>query len=146
MFEAFWPHAVVDASGTVPDPHHPGRRSSAHAPVALALNRMTKLVFSKTLNELTWRNSRVVREFDPREIETLKGQPGKDMIVFGSGSIVSQLTQHGLIDEYQFAVCPVFITSGQRLLKGVSKRLRLELLEAKPLPSGDVMLRYARQD
>jgi dihydrofolate reductase len=86
----------------------------------------------------------VLRELDPRAIETMKGQPGKDMIIFGSGSIVSQLTQHGLIDEYQFVVCPIFLGSGQLLLRDMSQRLRLELLEAKGLPSGDVILRYAR--
>lgn len=107
---------------------------------------MTKLVFSRTLKDVTWQNSRVVRELDLRQIEAMKKQPGKDMIVFGSGSIVSQLTQNGLIDEYRFAVCPIFIGSGQHLLKGVSKRVRLELLEVKPLRSGDVMLRYARAD
>jgi len=146
LFEGFWRHAVVDASGTVPDPHHPGRRSREHGSVAIALNRMTKLVFSRTLKDVAWSNSRLLRELDPHEIETMKGQSGKDMIIFGSGSIVSPLTQHGLIDEYQFVVCPIFLGSGQRLLSGVSKRLRLDLLEAKPLPSGDVMLRYARAD
>jgi hypothetical protein len=57
---------------------------------------------------------------------------------FGSGSIVSQLTQHELIDEYQFAVCPILLGSG------VTRPLRLDLLETRALPSGDVMLRYAR--
>jgi len=144
IFAAFWPHATVDAAGTVPDPHHPGRRSSEHVPIAIALNSMTKLVFSRTLKDATWKNSRLIRELDPPQIEAMKQQPGKDIIVFGSGSVVSQLTQHGLIDEYKFAVCPVFIGGGQHLLKGVSTRVRLELLEAKLLPSGDVMLRYAR--
>ncbi|HTN69468.1 MAG TPA: dihydrofolate reductase family protein [Methylomirabilota bacterium] len=144
MFEAFWAHLVVDDSGTVPDPHHPGRRSSEHGAIAIALNKMTKFVFSKTLTDLGWRNSRLLREFDPRQIETIKGQPGKDLIVFGSGSIVSQLTQHGLIDEYQFVVCPILLGSGRPLLSGVSKRLRLDLLEVKEFRSGDVMLRYAR--
>jgi dihydrofolate reductase len=60
---------------------------------------MTKMVFSRTLKDVTWKNSRVVHELDPREIETMKKQAGKDMIIFGSGSIVSQLTQHSLIDE-----------------------------------------------
>ena len=145
IFEGFWGHAVVDAPGTAPDPHHPGRRSREHGAVAISLNRMTKLVFSRTLQDVTWRNSRLLRELDPRELETMKAQAGKDMIVFGSGSIVSQLTQHGLIDEYQFAVCPILLGSGQPLLRGLSKRSRLNLLEAKTLPSGDVMLRYVRQ-
>ena len=72
--------------------------------MAIALNEKTKLVFSRTLKEVTWNNARLLRELDPRAIETMKQQPGKDMIIFGSGSIVSQLTQHRLIDEYQFVV------------------------------------------
>ena len=47
MFEAFWRHVVVDESGTVPDPHHPRRRSPEHGAIAIALNKMTKLVFYK---------------------------------------------------------------------------------------------------
>ena len=112
--------------------------------MATMLNEATKLVFSKTMKEVTWRNSRVLHEFDPREIETMKKQPGKDMIIFGSGSIVSQLAQYGLIDEYQFVVCPILLGSGRPLLSGVAKSLRLELLEAKEYQSGDVMLRYVR--
>jgi dihydrofolate reductase len=146
IFEAFWGHVVVDDSGTVPDPHHPGRRSSEHGTIAIALNNMTKIVFSKTLGRLTWRNSRLLHELEPGEIETMKSQPGKDMIVFGSGSIVSQLTQHALIDEYKFVVCPILLGSGRQLLSDVSKRLRLNLLEAKGLRSGDVVLRYGRQN
>jgi dihydrofolate reductase len=144
IFEGFWRHVVVDASGTVPDPHRPGRRSAEHGAVAIASNGMTKLVFSRTMKDVTWRNSRLLRELDPREIETMKSAPGKDMIIFGSGSIVSQLTRHGLIDEYQFAVCPILLGSGLPLLSGVPKPSRLDLMEAKALPSGDVMLRYAR--
>jgi len=142
LFEGFWRHAV-DNSSTAPDPHRPGRRSREHRAVAIGLNEMTKLVFSKTLKDVTWRNSCLLHELDPHEIETMKSQPGKDMIVFGSGSIVSQLTQHGLIDEYQFVICPILLGSGRPLLSNVSKRLRLDLLEAKEYQSGDVLLRYA---
>ena len=112
--------------------------------MAIALNRMTKLIFSRSMKDATWENSRVLHELDPHEIETMKTQPGKDLMIFGSGSIVSQLTRHGLIDEYQFAVCPVLLGSGRSLVRDVSTRLRLDLLEAKRLPSGDVILRYAR--
>jgi dihydrofolate reductase len=146
IFEKFWAHVVVDEAGTVPDPHRPERRSPEHGAMAIALNTMSKLVFSRTMNDVAWRNSRLIRELDPREIETMKRQPGKDMIIFGSGSIVSQLTQHGLIDEYQFAVCPILLGKGEPLLTGVSKQVRLDLREARPLSSGDVMLRYERQN
>ena len=143
MFEGVWRHAVVDELGTIPDPHQPERRSREHGTIAIALNTMAKLVFPRSMKDATWANSRLLRRLDPSEIATMKAQPGKDLIVFGSGSIVSQLTQYGLIDEYQFAVCPVLLGSGQPLIQGVSTRLRLDLLEAKRLPSSDVMLRYA---
>jgi dihydrofolate reductase len=70
---------------------------------------------------VTWNNARLVRELDVDEITALKQRPGKNIMIFGSGSIVSQLTQYGLIDEYQFVVCPVFLGDGRRLLEGTSK-------------------------
>jgi dihydrofolate reductase len=143
LFEGFWRHAVDD-SPTAPDPHRPGQRSREHRAIAIWLNETTKVVFSRTLKDVTWRNSYVLHALDPGEIETMKRQPGKDMIVFGSGSIVSQFTQHGLIDEYQFVVCPILLGSGRSLLRGVSQHSRLDLLEAKAYPSGDVLLRYVR--
>jgi dihydrofolate reductase len=143
LFESFWRHAVDDSS-TAPDPHRPGQRSREQRAVALWLNEATKLVFSRTLQNVTWKNARVLHELEPREIEAMKRQAGKNMIVFGSGSIVSQLTQHGLIDEYQLVVCPVLLGRGRPLLADVSRSLRLALVEATPYQSGDVMLRYAR--
>jgi dihydrofolate reductase len=143
LFEGFWSHAVAD-SHAAPDPHHSGRLSREMHAMAVFLNEATKLVFSRTLKDVTWKNTRLLHELDPSAIEAMKRQPGKDMMVFGSGSIVSQLTQHGLIDEYQFVVSPIFLGSGRSLLSGVSQSLRLDLLEAKRYKSGNVMLRYAR--
>ena len=142
QFEGFWPK-VLDETHTAPDPHSP-RRSPEMLAMARWLDDADKLVFSKTRKEVTWRNSRLLPELEPREIEAMKSEPGEEMMVFGSGSIVSQLTQHGLIDEYRFIVSPVLIGSGQPLLSGVSKRLPLDLLDATDYPSGNVMLRYAR--
>src|SRR6185295_14776349 len=93
LFEAFWPHALDD-SATAPDPHMAGRRSEAVRGMAIWINEATKVVFSRTRKDVTWKNSRLFHEFDPSEIEALKRQPGKDMMIFGSGSIVSLLTQH----------------------------------------------------
>ena len=143
LFQAFWPSAVDD-TGTAPDPHG-GERSPEIRAIGMFINQATKLVFSRTLNDVTWKNSRIIHELDPREIGAMKRQPGADMMIFGSGSIVSQLTQHGLIDEYQFVVCPVLLGSGRPLFHGVSKSSRLNLLETKQYPSGNVMLRYERQ-
>jgi dihydrofolate reductase len=142
LFEAFWPHALDD-SPTAQDPHHAGRRSQEIRALAVWINEATKLVFSRTRKDVTWRNSRLFHELDPREIAAMKKQPGKDIMLFGSGSIVSQLTQHGLIDEYQFVVSPILLGSGRSLLSGVPKISRLDLLEARKFQSGNVRLRYA---
>jgi dihydrofolate reductase len=143
QFEAFWSHALDD-SPTSPDPHDAGRVSPEMRAMAVMLNESTKLVFSRTLIDVTWKNSRLLQEFDPDEMEAMKRQPGKDMMIFGSGSIVSQLTQHGLIDEYQFVVSPVLLGSGRSLIDGVLANLRLDLKEVREFPSGTVMLRYVR--
>ena len=74
----------------------------------------------------------------------MKEEPGKDLIVFGSGSLVSMLSAHGLIDEHQFVVCPVILGSGQALFRDLPARVRLDLLEVRALRSGDVMIRYGR--
>jgi len=99
----------------------PGQESNEHRAIAAWMNDATKLVFSRTLKEVTWNNARLVRELDVDEITALKQRPGKNMMIFGSASIVSQLTQHGLIDEYRFVVCPVFLGDGRRLLEGTSQ-------------------------
>lgn len=84
-------------------------------------------------------SSRFRRPFGPEP-------PKRLLLADGPARGVSQLTQHGLIDEYQLAVCLIFLGNGRRLLTGVSKNVRLDLLEAKALPSGDVMFRYARRN
>jgi dihydrofolate reductase len=143
QFESFWPRAVDD-SPTTPDPHFAGRRSPEIRAMANWINETTKVVFSRTRKDVTWKNSRLINEFDPREIEAMKKQPGKDMMIFGSGSIVSALTQHGLIDEYQFVVGPILLGSGRSLISGLPKSSKLDLLEARQYKSGNVRLRYAR--
>jgi dihydrofolate reductase len=112
--------------------------------MAVWINEATKVVFSASLEQVSWRNARLVPAFDPREIEAMKKSPGKDMIVFGSGTIVSQLTQHGLIDEYQFVVSPTLLGGGRQLLSGLPKGVGVDLLENRAYPSGNVMLRYGR--
>jgi len=91
QFASFWPH-VLNAPAPV-DPHGPGGFSPELHAFARALTDMTKLVFSTKLKNVTWENSRLQRDIDPHAIEAMKRQPGKDMIIFGSGSIVTQLTR-----------------------------------------------------
>jgi dihydrofolate reductase len=138
MFESFWPHAVDQ------DPHAPGQHAPEMRAMAEWINDATKLVFSRTRTEVTWRNSQIFSELDPRAIEALKSQPGGDIMLFGSGSIVSQLTEHGLIDEYHLIVGPLFLGNGRPLLGDVANHVKLDLLEATAYPAGNVKLRYAR--
>jgi dihydrofolate reductase len=143
MFASFWPQ-VLDDSGTAPDPHTPGRASPELRAMAVMLNETPKIVFSKTLKEAKWANSRIVRDVDPAAIASMKKDEGENMMIFGSGSIVSRLTQHGLIDEYLFAVSPILLGSGRTLLTGVSANVKLDLKEEKRFPTGKVMLTYTR--
>ncbi len=141
MFEGFWPRALDDDSPTAPNPHGPP--STATRAMAIWLNDATKVVFSRTRKEVSWNNSRLLDEIDPAAIEAMKQKAGSDMLIFGSGSVVSQLTERGLVDEFQFIVSPIFLGRGRSLLGGVSGSVKLDLLEARPYPSGNVMLRYA---
>jgi dihydrofolate reductase len=67
-------------------------------------------------------------------------------MIFGSGTIVSQLTEHGLVDEYRFVVGPVLLGGGRPLVSGRPASTRLKLVECREYPSGNVVLSYARSD
>ena len=143
MFESFWPHAVDDSDSS-PDPHRAGRRNPELRAMATYINEATKIVFSKTRDAVTWKNSQLRREIDAAEIEALKREPGRDIMLFGSGSVASRLSELGLVDEYTLIVSPVLLGAGKSLIAGVPNHVKLELLEAKPSAAGNVLLRYAR--
>ena len=113
--------------------------------IAGHMNDTAKIVFSRTLNKVgwgKWDNARLVKDNIGAEISKLKQQPGKDMVVFGSGSIVSMLTQLGLVDEIRIGVNPVVLGSGKSLFAGVAKRVNLNLLRTKTFKSGLIVLFY----
>lgn len=146
MLESFWPHVLKSDAAEAPDPHTPGRQSAAMRNMAVWIHEATKIVFSKSLADVTWHNSRLFRDVEPANIEALKNEPGgSDIMIFGSGEIVSKLTALGLIDEYQLIVTPLMLGSGKTLVSGVASRTPLDLLEVKRYDSGNVMLRYARR-
>jgi len=99
------------------------------------------IVLSKTMGEVTWKNTRIVR--DVEEIRKLKQQPGKDMHAVGGATLVSSLMNLGLIDELRLVVHPIVLGGGKALFKDVKGRHALKLLEAKPLKSGMVCLTYS---
>lgn len=110
--------------------------------MAEAMNSLSKIVFSRTLDKADWSDTRLVKTDMPMEIRKLKQQPGKDMAILGSGSIVSQLAQQGLIDEYQFMVNPVAIGRGRTMFEGIKDRLSLKLTNTRTFANGNVLLSY----
>jgi dihydrofolate reductase len=141
LFEAFWPKALDDPQGPS-DPHAAGRRSEAIRAMAMWIDEAKKLVFSRRDRPLSWRNSRYMGELDPKEIEALKRTPGGDMLIFGSGTILSRLAEHRLVDELQLLVNPILLGAGRTLLDSGSLRTPLRLAESKAFPSGKVLMRY----
>lgn len=107
-----------------------------------AMNDYPKIVFSKTLKKADWKNTRLVNGDVAQEVAKLKQQPGKDMVVYGSGTIVSALAQKGLIDDWRIFIVPVVLGKGKVLFEGVNDRIHLKLLDTKTFGAGMIMLRY----
>jgi dihydrofolate reductase len=106
------------------------------------LNALPKIVFSKTLQEGSWKPVTVVRTDPVQEIARLKEGTGKDIQIIGSGSIVSAIVRAGLVDEFRLRVQPILLGSGRALFPDQAERLRLKLVNAKPFKSGVLGLHY----
>jgi len=130
-FAGAWPH--------VPD--NPAA-SEGEKEYARKVNSLRKIVFSRTLETVEWHNSTLLHEINPDDIVALKQDAGKNIVIYGSASIVQALTDLGLIDEYQLLVHPVVLGGGKRLFKEGSDRTALRLVEAKTFDSGVVLLAY----
>lgn len=108
------------------------------------MNSMPKYVVSNTLTITSaWRNSTLISSNVVEEIRNLKEQPGKNIAIDGSSMLIHTLAEHDLIDEYSLHVYPIVLGSGKKLFPE-GQRVNLRLIEAKPLPSGVVFMRYAR--
>jgi len=125
-------------------PHVPDNPSASEGEKAYArtLNAMRKMVFSRTLESVEWNNSTLRKEVIPEEIKQLKQEPGRDLLIYGSASIIQTLTNHGLIDEYQVLVHPVIVGGGKALFQDIEHQVKLKLVNTKTHPSGVVVLSY----
>jgi dihydrofolate reductase len=110
--------------------------------VAEGMNSSPKIVFSRTLKKAGWNNTQLVKEDMLGEIRKLKRQSGKDLTVLGSGSIVSQLAQAGLIDEYQILLNPIVLGKGRTMFEGVKEKLGFKLTQSRTFSNGNVFLCY----
>lgn len=125
IFAAFWPN------------------QSGDDPMAAQLNAFDKYVVSDRLDEAGWENSTLIRgdELVARVTE-LKQQPGKDLMVIGSGELAGALMRHDLVDEYQLMIHPLVLGSGKRLFEGLDGRMDLELVDTQTTQAGVVILTY----
>ena len=133
LMAGYWP-AVLD------NPHE-SERSKAHAQW---VDKATKIVFSKTMKKAGWNNTIVINDNIAEEINKLKQQPGKDLVIFGSPGLAHSFMELDLIDEYQLTLNPVLLGSGKPVYRNIKNKTNLKLVKTTALKSGVVGLHYAR--
>lgn len=133
-FAAAWPRMMEQYEGP--------RRAELQEYTDM-MNGYPKYVVSTTLEEpLEWNNSTLIKGNVAEEVTRLKQEPGKDILVFGSGELVNTLMEHDLIDEYRLMVFPIVLGSGRRLFRyGVDTKV-LRLVDTEAFASGVVVLTY----
>lgn len=132
LMESYWPSLVKNPSGNKPIDDF-----------AVIIDDIHKIVYSRTLKSVEWKNSTLKSEINKEELLELKHRDGKNIFV-GSPSLVVQLTELGVIDEYQLCIHPIIIGSGLPLFKNIAQRVDLKLLKTKAFGSGAVVHYYDR--
>jgi dihydrofolate reductase len=127
LMASFWPTPMAAGSNPI---------------VVERMNSLPKVVFSRTLDKVTWRNTRLMTGDLAANIRGLKQEPGPDMVIMGSGSIVAQLATAGLIDEYQIVLSPIALGKGRTLFDGIEMRLPLKLTKSRVFGNGNAVLCY----
>jgi dihydrofolate reductase len=133
-FAAAWPNMMEQ---------YRGPRRAALGEYTDMMNGYPKHVVSTTVEEpLEWNNSTLIEGDVAEEMSGLKRQPGKDILIFGSGNLVNTLMEHDLIDEYRLMIFPIIVGSGQRLFRDGIDEMVLELVDTETFGSGVVVLTY----
>jgi dihydrofolate reductase len=127
MMAGFWP--TPQAARMLPE-------------VAAGMNRMRKYVFSRTLKKVEWQGTTLLNGDLVTEAMRLKEQGGPDLLILGSGSIVSQLTEARLIDQYQIVLNPIVVGRGRTLFETVTDKVPLALTSLRQFKNGNVVLTY----
>jgi len=129
--ESYWPAMLTDPNAAPRELNH-----------ARWVETVSKIVFSRTLSQVTWQNTRLVKDHIVEEINALKHEPGLDMMIFGSPSLTHTFMHLGLIDEYYIFLNPILLGGGIPLFQGVAAWTKLNLVEATPFRAGVVGLHY----
>jgi len=130
LMESAWPPVVINPTGNKPTDEFAG-----------LIDHISKIVFSRTLKNVDWKNTLLKKEVIQEEVIELKQQAGKNILV-GGPSLIVAFTNLGLIDEYQLVVHPIILGSGLPLFKNVRDKINLKLLKIKPFDCGAVTLYY----
>src|ERR1043165_4607343 len=130
LMESYWPTVVEHPTGNKPTDEF-----------AVLIDNISKIVFSRTLQHVDWKNSKLKNEIIKEEILELKQQAGKNIFA-GSRSLIVALTNLNLIDEYQLCVHPVILGNGLPLFKNINDRINLKLLKTKAFGAGQIVLYY----
>lgn len=133
LMAGYWPAVLNNPDAS--------EHSKAHAQW---VDKATKIVFSKTMKEAAWNNTIVINDNMAEEINKLKQQPGKDLVIFGSPGLAHSFMELDLIDEYQLTLNPVLLGSGIPAYQHIKNKTNLKLVKATPLKSGVVGLHYVR--
>lgn len=109
---------------------------------ASGMNKAEKILISSSMKKANWNNTSVINDNFIEELRKLKQSPGKDMVILGSGSIVTQCAEAGIIDEYQIMIDPVAIGGGTPIFNDIKHALELKLIKSRVFNSGTVLLTY----
>jgi dihydrofolate reductase len=131
IFEEFWPKVVNDK-----------KMSKEDRKIAQIIDDVWKIVVSKSLKKVTWKNSKLYHDIDHQEVKQWKAYDGKDLVIFGSGTIVQQMTKLKLIDEYRFLINPVVLGKGKPMFANQDEMLKLTLVATRKFKNGNILLTY----
>ena len=110
--------------------------------VARRMNELKKIVFSRTMEKALWQNTTLLKGSLVEEVQRLKQQPGPDLVILGSASIVAQLSAQRLIDEYQIALSPILLGQGKSMFTRIGEKLALKLASTRSFRNGNLHLIY----
>ena len=113
-------------------------------PIGRHMNGTTKYVASRTLRSVGWPGSTLIEGDVAEAVADLKGRPGGNIAVLGSGGLLETLHPHDLVDEWFLVMCPLLLGSGKRLFRHSDAARELTLVDSKPTSTGGVMLTYRR--
>ena len=118
--------------------------NAAMPEVAAPMNALPKIVFSRTLGSADWHNTTLINDDVVRTIRRMKAEPGPDLAILGSGSIVTQLVEAGLVDTIQVVVNPIALGAGRSFLAGLKRPRNFTLTRSRSFANGSLVLWYAQ--